>query len=86
MSAREAEEEALLNFVFSEIFLQWTYHLLSRHMLTPTVRYYGDRYTRSENGKLAQTRIRARFKWHGQFLAPDARRLIRDFKAIWKVT
>lgn len=85
LSLQDTEDATLLNFGFTEILLQWTYHLLSRHMLTPSVRYYGNRYAKSDKGKVAQKRIRERFKWQGKFLGHDAQRLIRDYKAVWKV-
>jgi hypothetical protein len=80
----EAREGTIINVGFSEVFVQWIYHLMYRHMLTPTVRYYGDRYADTRKSEKARLRLKKAFKYHKKYLAPGSLRLIKDFQATWR--
>lgn len=85
LGTTEAEQEASLNFAFTVIFLQWSFHLLNRHIVTPSVRYYGNRYKQTDTGEKAIDRLKRNFKWQSQMLGKASRRLIRDYKSTWKI-
>lgn len=85
LELKGTDNEAGLNFGTTEVLLQWLYHLLVSHIVTSSVRYYGDRYRRSEEVDLAKKRLQAIFKHHRSVLGPGSLRLIRDYRAAWTV-
>ena len=86
LSIRNTKSELLMNFGIIEVFLQWSYHLLNSHILTRSVRYYGDRYCHTNKANKARERLNQTFKRHLRFLGIRSRRLIRDYRATWTIT
>jgi hypothetical protein len=79
-------EEASLNLAFIGVLLEFTYHLLNRHILTPTIKYYAKRYVRGSDDVEIRDRLKPNLAALRSNLGPGSRRLIRDFKATWRVT
>lgn len=83
LELKGTDGEAGLNFGITEVLLQCIYHLLVSHMVTPSVRYYGNRYRNDDSVELAKSRIQSNFKHQRSFLGPGSLRLIRDYRASW---
>jgi len=83
LELKGTDSEAGLNFGITEVLLQCIYHLLVSHMVTPSVRYYGNRYRNDDCVELAKARIQANFKHQRSFLGPGSLQLIRDYRATW---
>jgi hypothetical protein len=49
LNARSTEEDITLNFVFIRILIDCQYHLLSSHLITPSMKYYTLRYRRNKD-------------------------------------
>lgn len=84
LELKDTDNEAGLNFGITEALLQCLYHLLVSHIVTPSVRYYGDRYRGGDNVDAAKARIQLAFKHHRSLLGPGSLRLIRDYRATWR--
>lgn len=78
-------DEAGLNIAFIGVFLHFLQHLLSTHILTPTVKYYATRYGRSGRGTEAKAELKSSLAVLAQDFGPASRRLVRNFKAAWKL-
>ncbi|NTU49845.1 MAG: hypothetical protein HGA87_02965 [Desulfobulbaceae bacterium] len=83
LELKGTNNESGLNFGITEVLLQYIYHLLVSHMVTPSVRYYGNRYRDNERVELAKARIQANFKHQRRFLGSRSLQLIRDYRATW---
>lgn len=85
LTLEEAKQQTLINLGFCEVFVRWMYHLISTHIATPTVRYHADRYGRDTVALAARTRLRKAFKFHMLTFGQGSRRLVRDFRAKWRL-
>jgi len=83
MKFEEAKEGTVINIGLCEVFLQWSYHLIYRHMVTSTVRYYADRYTQNKRAEKARARLTRSFEKSRKYLGAGSLRLIRDFRSTW---
>lgn len=87
LELKGTDSEAGLNFGIIEVLLQCLYHLLVSHIVTPSVRYYGDQHRDDDNKvDVAKKRILLAFKHHRSLLGPRSLRLIRDYRATWKAS
>lgn len=83
LELKGTDGEAGLNFGITEVLVQSLYHLLVSHIVTPSVRYYGNRYRNDNSVELAKGRIQANFKHQRTLLGPGSLQLIRDYRATW---
>ena len=79
----KVSEHALWNLTLIAVFIQWLYHLINSHMITPSVRFYGDHYAQSQAGALAKKRLAKLFREEAAHFGPGARRLVHDFRLTW---
>jgi hypothetical protein len=78
-------EETGENLAFIGVLLNFQDHLLNRHILTPTVKYYADRY--GDRAKLAESKalLKSALTALQLHLGTPSRRLVRDFRATWQL-
>lgn len=81
----DAISDVRVNIGLIGVLLRCTYHLLSTHMLTPSVRYYGDRYADASAGDLPTKKLQEFFKWQYQYLGPGSKSLLKEYRATWSV-
>ena len=81
----ETKEGTNLNIGLTVIFMQWMYHLIYTHMVTRTVRYYGDYYAPTKSAEKARIRLRKALQSQTQLLPPASLRLNRHYCASWKL-
>lgn len=86
MDIETSKQEAMTNYGLCDVFVQWIYHLIFSHMVTPTVRYYGDAWTQYKSADRARHRLRRVFKKAKTNLAPGAIQLIKDYKKNWALS
>jgi hypothetical protein len=77
--------EVQANIGLIGVFLRWTTHLMSSHMVTPSVRYYGNRYTRNPEAARASKLLKQFFTWQYQYLGEGSKALIKEYRARWTV-
>lgn len=78
-------EEASLNLSLIGVLIHFSYHLLNSHILTPTIKYYSQRYREEESCAKNKACLKIALATLRADLGPGSRRLIRDFKATWRV-
>ncbi|KMQ74074.1 hypothetical protein Msub_10245 [Marinobacter subterrani] len=83
LSVDGASSEIDLNFVFIGMLQECKYHLLIRHFVTPSMRYYQARY--KDRGRVCEIkeRLKQLFTESRRSMAPGAKALIRDYRAAW---
>jgi hypothetical protein len=59
----ESTSEVSINIGLIGVLLRWATHLLESHMVTPSVRYYGNRYTANAAAATAAKDLAEFFKW-----------------------
>lgn len=79
------KEQASLNLAFIGILLNFTSHLLKAHILTPSLKYYARRYGKERGDLHADERLRSSLSVLQASLGTDARLLVRDYKAKWRI-
>jgi hypothetical protein len=85
MRIENTRPEALLNLGLSNVFLHWMYHLIFSHIVTPTVRYYGEAYGTYTQGTQARARLKVTLKGQRGTLSKESIALVRDFQTTWKI-
>ena len=78
-------EESSVNLALIGVFVHFAHHLLNTHLLTPTIKYYAQRYGEESANAQTKERLKASLAVLRSDLGPGSRRLIRDFKATWRV-
>jgi hypothetical protein len=78
-------KETTLNLAFISVLLEFTFHVLNRHLLTTTIKYYAKRYGDDESDAPHRNRLKASLELLRKDLGPGSRRLIRDFRATWTI-
>jgi len=84
LTIEETTEGTRLNVCLSALFMRWMYHLIYRHMVTPTVAHYGNYYAPNKEAENARVRLRKAFQSHKESFAPASLRLVKDFCASWR--
>jgi hypothetical protein len=75
---------APLNFIFAQILLEANYHLLSSHLVTPSMRYYQKAFVPNPDLEVDQRKLKSLFsKKNIRLMGKSARQLIRDFRSKW---
>jgi hypothetical protein len=85
LDVETTEEEAGLNIAFIGVLLHCLHHLLNTHILTPTVKYYAQRYGTSARGTEARAQLKNALAVLSPRFGPGSRRLVRDYKATWQL-
>jgi hypothetical protein len=85
LNIETTSEEAELNIAFIGVLLHCLQHLLSTHILTPTVKYYAQRYGRGTRGAEARSRLETALAVLKPRFGPGSRRLVRDYKSRWRL-
>jgi len=83
MDLQTTTDESGVNLAFIGVLLNFEDHLLSRHILTPTVRYYAGRYGSKKRLADAKLGVRSSLAILREILGDPSRRLVRDFRATW---
>lgn len=78
-------EEAGLNLALIGVLVQFAYHLLNSHILTPTIKYHARRYGKRASCAQMQARLKTSLAALRADLGPGSRRLIKDYKATWRL-
>jgi hypothetical protein len=78
-------EESDVNLALIGVFIHFAHHLLNTHLLTPTIKYYAKRYGEDSANAQTKERLKASLALLRSDLWPGSRRLIRDFKATWRM-
>ncbi len=81
-------DDLYLNLVFVKILLECNFHLLNRHILNSSVVYYIKTYAhqkKQEEGKDVRKKTKKLFSNLRKDMAPDAKKIISDFKKNWDV-
>jgi hypothetical protein len=78
-------EEAGLNIAFIGVLLHCMQHLLNSHILTPSVKYYANRYGKRTQSNEAKARLKNSLSLFVARFGPGSRRLVRDFKSTWQL-
>jgi hypothetical protein len=84
MDIDTTREQAGLNIAFVSVLINFAYHLLNTHVLTPSIKYYAKRYGRSDD-KAPRASLKSSMAVLRECLGPDSRSLVRDYKARWKL-
>lgn len=77
--------ELLLNFSLMQMLLSCSYHLISRHWLTPSTVYYAERYGDKESFLKARRVAREISKFNRKNFTEEGKRLLRQYCAGWDV-
>lgn len=85
MDLETTEEEAAVNLAFIGVLLNFLDHLLGRHILTPTIKYYVRRYGNEERLVRAKSSLRTSLSSLQPHLGLPSRRLVRDYRATWQL-
>lgn len=86
MEFEEIRKEILSNFSLMQLLLSCTYHLLSRHWLTPSTVYYTQMYANKASFSEARRIARETSKSNRKHFTAAGRRLLREYCATWHVT
>lgn len=78
-------EEASLNLALIGVLVHFTYHLLNSHILTPTIKYYSQRYREESSCAQSRAGLKVALATLREDLGPGSRRLIKDFRATWRM-
>jgi hypothetical protein len=78
-------EQTAVNLAFIGALLNFQDHLLNRHILTPTMKYYAERYGDKSKLAEAKTALRISLSTLKSHLGLPAKRLVRDFRATWQL-
>jgi len=81
----EEATEIQANIGVIGVLLRWTAHLLNRHMVTTSVRYYGNRHTMNPAAALAGKQLQQFFTWQHKHLGEGSKVLIAEYRATWTV-
>lgn len=77
--------EAAVNLAFIAVLFNFVEHLLNRHILTPTVKYYAKRYGSEARIMQAKSLLKASLSTMRSHLGSPSRRLVRDYRATWQL-
>lgn len=83
MDLHTTTDESAVNLALVGVLLNFEDHILNRHILTPTVRYYAGRYGNKKKLAEAKEGVRSSLAIVREVLGPSSRRLVRDFRATW---
>lgn len=79
-------KEVPLNLVYIRILLECQYHLLTGHLVTPSMRYYAKRYRRGPDPAPAlRARMKSVLDATRSSLLNRPREIIRNYRAAWHV-
>lgn len=78
-------EEADLNLALIGVLIHFSYHLLNSHILTPTIKYYSRRYGKKSTCAQSKADLKVALAILRERLGPGSRRLIKDFRATWRI-
>lgn len=86
MNIKSVPDEVPLNLVYLRILLDCQYHLLSSHLITPSMRYYAKRYRRGPDPLPTQkSKIRKLLAESRKDLLDLPKEIIRNYCATWEL-
>jgi hypothetical protein len=85
LDLKTTESGSRINFALIGVLLHFQSHLLTRHMLTPTAKYYALRYGNRERIIYSRQSLKAVLSTLYGSLGPASRRLVKDFKTKWRL-
>lgn len=77
------QKEAGVNLAFLGVLIEFLDHILCSHLLTPSVRYYEQRYGSGLVGAQARARLRHALEPLKAIRGTASKRLARDFRSTW---
>lgn len=84
MNIKSVPDEVPLNLVYLRILLDCQYHLLSSHLITPSMQYYTKRYRRGPDPLPAQrSKMRKLLAESRKDLLDLPKEIIRNYRATW---
>lgn len=75
--------QAGVNLAFIGVLIEFLDHLLTSHLLTPSIRYYESRYGNGLGAAQARVRLRQSLAPLRAIRGPGSSRLVKDFRAKW---
>ena len=86
INIRNSPEDISINFVFLKTLLNCQGHLLTAHLITPSMHYYAKRYSGAEAVPALKKELRYLLSEAKMHVSPLPREIIRNYCATWEIT